>query len=112
MLRPGGRYNEAGTAPPHWRDKRPNRFAAAIDRSLRLPVRETLLGRHRNQLVYPLIQRCVVSDERKQPHTDRQARSQRRWMSEPPRLTDVCAVPCQCLVRKAETEKGIRQIRL
>ena len=29
----------------------------AIDRSLRTPVGETLLGRHRNQLVCPLIQR-------------------------------------------------------
>ena len=28
----------------------------AIDRTQRAPVRETLLGRHRNQLVCPLIQ--------------------------------------------------------
>ena len=32
-------------------------------------------------------------------------RSQRRRMSQPPSLGDCCVAPCQCLVRKAETEK-------
>ena len=44
---------------------------AAIDRSLRMPVWETLFGCHRNQLVHPVIQRCVVSDKRQQSHADR-----------------------------------------
>jgi hypothetical protein len=42
-----------------------DRDPAAMDRSHRTPDRETLLGRHRNQLVCPLIQRYVVSDNRK-----------------------------------------------
>jgi hypothetical protein len=74
---------------------------AAIDRSLRTPERETLLGRHRNQLVYPPIQGCVVSDETKRHGADRQARSQRRRMSQPPSLSDCCIAPFCCLVGKA-----------
>src|SRR6516164_2704959 len=62
---------------------------AAIDLSLRMPVGETLLGRHCNQLVCALIQRTVVSDERKQSRAERQP-----------------------LVGEAEAEKGIPQIRL
>jgi hypothetical protein len=37
---------------------------AEKDVSQRTPVGETLLGCHRNQLVYPLTEHCVVSDER------------------------------------------------
>jgi hypothetical protein len=36
---------------------------AANDSSLRAPEGETLLGRDRDQLVCPLIQGCVISDE-------------------------------------------------
>src|SRR6516162_9537668 len=64
---------------------------AAIDLSLRTPVGETLLGRHCNELVCPLIQRYVVSDERKQSRADRQPTSKGRRMSQPPSLRDVCA---------------------
>src|SRR5689334_3839393 len=85
---------------------------AAIDLALRTPMGETLLGRHRNQLDHPVVQRCVVSYQRQQPDADGQAAGQRRRMSQPPRLRDVGVAPCQCLVRKAETEEGIPQIRL
>ena len=37
-----------------------------INRALRTEDRETLLGRHRNQLVYPLAEECVISVKRKQ----------------------------------------------
>jgi hypothetical protein len=43
---------------------------AAIDRSERTPLRESLLGRHRNQLVYPIIQISVTADDREQYGTD------------------------------------------
>ena len=59
-----------------------------------------------------LIQRCVVSDERKQPHSNGQARSQRRRMSQPSSLSDCFVAPCQCLVGKAEAEKDTAQKRL
>src|SRR6266851_2619011 len=65
----------------------------AIDGSLRTPVGETLLGRHRKQLVYPLAEDCVISVERKQPAAECQARSQRRRMSQPPSLSDCCVAP-------------------
>jgi hypothetical protein len=58
-----------------------------------------VFGRHRKQLVYPLIQRCVVSDKRKQSGADRQAAGQRRRMGQPPRFSDVCVAQCQRLVR-------------
>jgi hypothetical protein len=77
----------------------------AKDRSLRTPEGETLLGRHRNQLVCPLIQRCVVSDEREQNSADCQARRQRRLMSQPPSLGDCCAAPSERLVGKAEARQ-------
>ena len=38
----------------------------AIDRSHRSPVGKLLLGSHREQLVYPLVSDCMLSDERKQ----------------------------------------------
>src|SRR6516162_4614027 len=85
---------------------------AAIDLSLRTPVGETLLGRHCNQLVCPVIQRSVVSDERKQSRADRQPTSKGRRMSQPPSLRDVGAPQRQRLVGEAEAEKGIPQIRL
>src|SRR5215469_12343156 len=66
----------------------------AIDLPLSAPKRETLLGRHRNQLVCTLTQGRVVSDERKQPGADRQAVSQRRNMSQPPSLGDGSVAPC------------------
>ena len=84
----------------------------AIDRSHRTPEGETLLGRHRNQLVCPLIQGCVVSDEQKHRGAVHQARSQRRRMSQLPSLSDCRVALCQCLVGKAETEKDDPQIRL
>src|SRR5439155_14156843 len=80
--------------------------------SRRTPVEETLVGRYRNQLFCPLIQRCVVSDERKQSAAYRQAHGQRRRMSQSTILSDGCAAPCQCLVRKAEAEKDNPQVRL
>src|SRR6516165_6371998 len=82
---------------------------AAIDRSLRTPVGETLFGCQRKQLAYPLIQHRVVSDKPKQSRADRQAPSQRWRMRQPPCLKDVCAALCQCLVRKSETKMDIRQ---
>jgi hypothetical protein len=39
-------------------------------------VRETLLGRDRNQLTCPIIQGSKVADEQKQPDADGQAASQ------------------------------------
>ena len=36
---------------------------AAIDRSERTPLGESLLGRHGNQVVYPIIQDSVVADD-------------------------------------------------
>ena len=68
-LRPGGAVSRRTAA----QERYPLRHIAildldpsAIDRSLRTPKGETLLGRHRNQLVCPLTQGCVISDERKQ----------------------------------------------
>ena len=72
---------------------------AAIDRSHRDP--EWLLDRHCNQLVYPLAEDCVLSDERKRYGADCQDRSQRRRMSQSPSLSNCCSAPCRCLVRKA-----------
>ena len=107
-LRPGGAVSGRPTA-----QKRHSlghvaildRDPTAIDRSQCTPVGETLLGRHRNQLVCPLIQGCIFSDKRKQPGSARQVPSQRRQMSEPASLSDRRAALCQCLVRKAETKK-------
>src|ERR1700730_11192026 len=45
---------------------------AAQDRSMRMPLEETLLGRHRNQLVCPLTQGCIVFEEREQNGADPQ----------------------------------------
>src|ERR1700720_730365 len=77
---------------------------SAIDRSLSTPGGETLFGRYRDQLISPLAEGRIISAERKQTRTDRQSRSQRRRMSQPPSLGDCRAAPCHCLVRIAETE--------
>jgi hypothetical protein len=82
----------------------------ATDRSLRMPAGETLLGRHRNQLACPLIQGHVVSAEQKQQGAERQARSQRRRVSQPPSFSDRCPALYQGLVRITETEKVNPQI--
>src|SRR6516225_9633665 len=83
----------------------------ATDRFHRTPVGETLLGRHRNQLIHPLAEGCVVSDEQTQPDAGCQVPSQRRRMSQPPSLSDCRAAPFQCLVRIAEAGKDNPQIR-
>jgi len=53
-----------------------DRDPAAKDRCIRAPLGKTLLSRHRNQLVYPVAVNSVISHERKQPGSDRQARGQ------------------------------------
>src|SRR5207245_1822000 len=85
---------------------------AAKDRSQGVPEGKTLLGRDRKQLICAPIQGYVVSDERKQSGVHRQARSQSRRMAQSPSLSDCCAAPCKCLVRKAETEKDNSQKRV
>ena len=85
---------------------------AAKDRSQRMPTGETLLGRDRNQLVCPLIQGYLVSDERKaawRSTPGSQPKTADEPASEPQRLLR-CS--CQCLVRKAETEKDNSQKRV
>ena len=67
----------------------------AIDGSHRAPQAETLLRCHRNQLVCPLVQGCVISAKRKQPDADRQG-SQPETADEPasePRRLLRCCVP-------------------
>ena len=71
----------------------PDLCPPAIDGSLRAPVVETLFGRHCNELVCPLAEDCVVSDERTQPCADRQAHGQRRRMNQPSSL-NVAALLC------------------
>src|SRR5260370_39898279 len=73
---------------------------AAIDRSERTPLGTTLLGRHRNQLVYALIQVSVITADREPYSLEHQGRGQGRRMSQSPRLHNGCSAPCQCLVRK------------
>src|SRR5215472_16251788 len=46
----------------------------AVDRSYRVPPRNTLLDRHCHQLVCPLIQGSVVADEREQHGAELEAR--------------------------------------
>ena len=89
-----------------------DRDPAAKDRSLGVPKREALLGDDRNQLVYPLAEDCVVSHQRQHRGAIRQARGQRRRMSQAPSLSDCRVALCQCLVGKAETENDCPQIRL
>src|SRR6516164_5563385 len=67
---------------------------------------EPVLGCYGNQLLYPLAEACVVSEERKQPGAQRQAHGQSRRVSQAPRLGDCCVALSQRLVRKAATEKG------
>jgi len=85
---------------------------AAIDRAEGTPLRESLLGRHREQVFYKIIQVPVIAGDREPHGTDHQGRSDGRRMSEPPCLGDGCIGPDQCLIRKAETEKNDAQIRL
>ena len=85
---------------------------AAIDRSERSPLRESLLGRHRDQVLYKIIQVSVIAGNREPYGTDHQGRSQSRRMSQSPCLGDGCIGPDQCLIRKAETEKNDAQMRL
>ena len=107
LLRPGG----AERFPTAAQERYPRSYIAifdlaptAIDRSLRAVVGETLLGRQCNQLVHPPGGDRIVSGERKREGAERQARSQRSWMSQAPSLGDCCAASYQCLMGKAETE--------
>src|SRR6516162_3232408 len=66
QLRPGGAESSRTTA----QDRYPSghiaifdRDPAAIDRSDRTVLGETLFGRHRNQLVYPPAEDCAISVE-------------------------------------------------
>src|ERR1700738_3082914 len=107
-LRPGGAVSARTTA----QERYPLRHIAILDvdpaakdRSPRTPEGETLVGRDRNQLIYPLAEGRVISDEQKQQAAPSQTHSQRRRMSQPPSLRDRCVAPCQCPIGKAETEK-------
>jgi hypothetical protein len=106
-LRPGGAESGQTAAQKRY----PLRHIAildldppAIDRAPRTLEGKTILGRHRNELVCPLIQDCVVSDQAKQSGVGSQGPSERRRMSQSPRLSDGRIAPCQCLVGEAETE--------
>ena len=104
-----GRAKSAGTTAQQWHSLA--HFAssglgpAAIDSSLCTELGETLLGRHSNQLVYPLAKDCVISVERKQHGAACEAHSQRRRISQAARLGDGLVAFCQRLIRIAETEK-------
>src|SRR5215831_17039828 len=69
---------------------------AAEDRSRRTPERETLLGRHGNQPVYPVEEDCVILifAEQEQNGAQRQARCQRQRMNQSLRLSDCRIVMC------------------
>src|SRR5215813_11002184 len=85
---------------------------APSDRSHRMPERKALVGCNGNELTRPLIQSCDVSDERKQYGAECQARSQGRWMSQFPSLSDYRAALCHSLARKTESEQDNLQMRL
>ena len=68
-----------------------------MEGSERTPGGDILLGRHRNQLVNPLIQSRVVSDEREQYGADSQGYGQSLRMSESASLGDCWFALCQCL---------------
>src|SRR6266581_3584915 len=78
---------------------------ASIDGPLHTPERESLFGRDHNQLVFPLAERHVASDEPKSHDAERQARSQRRRMCQPPSLSDSCVASSQGLSGIAKTEE-------
>ena len=79
--------------------------AAVVDRSLRPPMWEPLLGCHGNQLACLLIQDCVVAGERKQLADELQARRQGRRMSQLLSLGDRRTALRQCPIGEAETEE-------
>src|SRR5580704_12263023 len=76
-----------------------------MDGSHRTPGGDTVLGRHSNQPVSPLIQSRVVSDEREQDGATAQGYGQSLRMSQSASLGNCCIALRQCLVRKAETEE-------
>ena len=104
-----GRAKSAGTTAQQWHSLA--HFAssglgpAAIDSSLPTPQREALLGRYDHQLLCPLTQGQVVSEERKQHGAACEAHSQRRRISQAARLGDGLVAFCQRLIRIAETEQ-------
>ena len=63
-------------------------YPPTMDGSVRTPGRNILLGRHRNQLVNPLIQGRVVSDEREKKGADCQGYGQSLRMSQSASLGD------------------------
>src|SRR6516164_11484012 len=83
-----------------------------MDRSERMPLRKTLIGRHRNQLVYALIQVSVITADREPYGRDHQGRGQGRRMSQSPSFGDGGIASHQRQVRKTKTEKGEPQIGL
>ena len=114
-LRPGGPVSARTAAEERYPLRHLTIFdlgPPAIDGSLPAPVRETLLGRDRNELACPLIQGSKVADEQKQPDADGQAARQQRRIIRPLSLGDDCITLFQRLVRVTKTEKGIPQIRL
>src|ERR1700730_3993191 len=83
-----------------------------MDGSERTPGGDILLGRHRNQLVNPVAQGRVVSDEREQNSAASQGYGQSLRMSQSASLGDCWFALCQCLGWKAETEEVDSQDRL
>ena len=64
-LRPSGpvsRRTAAEERYPSWQITIFDLEPPKIDRSLRTPEAETVLGRHRDQLVYPLAVESIISD--------------------------------------------------
>src|ERR1700746_515681 len=87
-------------------------YPPTMDGSERTPGGDILLGRYRYQLVNPLIQGRVVSDEREQNDAAAQGHGQSHRMSQSASLGDCWFALCQCLVWKAETEEVDPQDRL
>ena len=84
---------------------------AAIDVSQRMPIRETLLDRERNQLVCRLAEGCDVYDKREQPGKMVQAYGQRWQVTQLPSLGDGKRCLRQCLVGVAETKQANAESR-
>src|ERR1700730_13110523 len=107
QLRPGGAESDRTAAQERHSLRDITIFdpdPPTMDGSQRTPGGDTLLGRHRNEPVSPLIQGRVVSDEREQNGAAAQGYGQSLRMSQSASLGDCCIALCQCLVRKAETE--------